>query len=160
MEKNKDRGRKVIKAYWEVLSEEPPKVQAVEQSFNIKLGDYTLFGYIDRIDELENENYAIVDYKTGKAKSELTTEDKEQLLIYQMAIEDPRLFNRKVEKLIFYYLEDGKAHEFVGSEDDKAKLEKSLLERIEKIKQSDFPPKPSMLCKYCDFNKICDFAKL
>jgi len=160
MEKNKDRGRKVMKDYWEVLSEAPPKVTAVEQSFNIKLGNYTLFGYIDRIDELENGNYAIVDYKTGKSKSELTSEDKEQLLIYQMAIEDPRLFNYKVEKLIFYYLEDGKTNEFVGTDKDKEKLEKSLLERIEKIEQSDFPPKPSMLCKYCDFNKICDFAKL
>jgi DNA helicase-2/ATP-dependent DNA helicase PcrA len=160
MEKNKKHGRQVIKNYWKVLSQDPPKVTAVEQSFNIKLGDYTLFGKIDRIDELENGNYAIIDYKTGQAKDDLTTEDKEQLLIYQMAVEDPRLFNRKVEKLIFYYLENGKTHEFVGSDKDKDKLVKSLLERIEKIQKSDFPPKPSMLCKYCDFNKICDFTQL
>lgn len=160
MKKNKERGQKIIKEYWEVLSKDQPKVRAVEQSFNIKLGGYTLFGYIDRIDELESGNYAIVDYKTGQAKSELTTEDKEQLLIYQMAIEDPRLFNRKVEKLIFYYLEDGKFHEFIGSDKEKEKLRKSLLERIERIEKSDFPANPSMLCKYCDFNKICDFAKL
>ena len=159
MEKNKERGQKVLKKYWEELAKDPPKVLAVEQSFNVKLGDYTLFGYIDRIDELPNGNLAIVDYKTGQAKKDLSTEDKEQLIIYQMAIEEPRLFNRKVEKLIYYYLEDGKTQEFVGTQKDKQKLEKSLLERIEKIKNSDFPPKPSQLCKYCDFNKICDFAK-
>jgi len=65
-----------------------------------------------------------------------------------------------VEKLIFYYLEEGRAQEFVATEKEKSKLADSLIERIEKIKQSDFPPKPSLLCKYCDFNKICDSAKL
>jgi len=160
MKENYDLGKKIIKRYWEELNAEPPKVIAVEQSFNVKIGDYTLFGYIDRIDELPNGNLAIIDYKTGQAKSALTAEDKEQLLIYQMAIEDPRLFNRKVEKLIYYYLDEGKVQEFVGKEEDKEKLSRSLIERINKIKESNFPAKPSMLCKHCDFNSICDFAKI
>jgi DNA helicase-2/ATP-dependent DNA helicase PcrA len=159
MKESYETGKKILKNYWQELNDDPPKVIAVEQSFNIKVGDYTLFGYIDRIDELANGNLAIIDYKTGRAKDKLTTEDKEQLLIYQMAIEDPKLFNKKVDKLVYYYLEEGKTQEFIGQEKEKEKLSNSLIERIEKIKNSDFPPKPGLLCKHCDFKNICDFAK-
>ena len=156
---NKKIGEKIVKRYWQELKDDVPNVMALEQPFNIKLGDYTLFGRIDRIDVLENGNLVIIDYKTGKAKNKLSAEDKEQLVIYQMAIEDPKLFNQKVEKLIYYYVEEGKTQEFVASDKDKEKLQDSLIERIKNIEDSNFPPRPSQLCKFCDFNKICDYAK-
>ncbi|MDD4995463.1 MAG: UvrD-helicase domain-containing protein [Patescibacteria group bacterium] len=160
MRGNKETGRRVLKKYWEELAKDPPKTIAVEQTFNVKFGDYTLFGKIDRVDELANGNLALVDYKTGKAKDELKAEDKEQLIIYQIAMEEPRLFNRKVEKLVYYYLESGNRQEFVASEKDKERVTAALIERIEKIKNSDFPPAPSELCRHCDFNFICDYRKI
>ena len=156
---NKKIGEKIVKRYWHEMSDNPPNVMAVEQTFNVKLGDYTLFGRIDRIDILPSGNLAIIDYKTGSSKQKLSAEDKEQLIIYQMAIEDPRLFNQKVEKLVYYYIEDGASQEFVATEKDKEKLKDSLIERIGQIEASNFPPKPSQLCRFCDFNKICDYAK-
>ena len=159
MKKRKLDGKKALADYYKMLEKSWPNVLSVEQPFNIKVGEYVLFGYIDRVDELENGNLVITDYKTGKAHEELSAEDKEQLLIYQMAMEDPRLFGKKVEKLVYYYLGDDYASEFLGKEKDIEKLEKSLLKRIEQIKETDFPPKPSMLCKYCDFAEICDYKK-
>ncbi|MBU0649471.1 ATP-dependent helicase, partial [Patescibacteria group bacterium] len=160
MRKRKESGKKALTRYWEVLSRDWPNALVVEQAFNLKLGDYILKGRIDRVDQLPNGNLAIVDYKTGKARRELASEDKEQLLIYQMALEDPKLFGKKVEKLVYYYLEEGCDVEFVGKEKDMDKLKESVIRRIEQIKESEFAPKPSELCKHCDFASICDYRKL
>lgn len=160
MNERKSDGRKSLTKLWHELEKDPPNVTAVEQAFNVKLGDYVLFGRIDRIDQLPNGNIVIVDYKSGKPKSELSADDKEQLLIYQMAMQQPQLFNKKVEKLIYYYFEGNQTCEFVGNDKDLEKLSSSILDRIESIKESDFSPRPSQLCKNCDFREICDYRKI
>lgn len=66
------------------------------KKFNIKIEAdkklYTIKGVIDRVDEVDGK-IKIVDYKTGAPKEKLTFEEKEQLLIYQMAVSE--LFPRK-----------------------------------------------------------------
>lgn len=155
-------GRKIIKDFYKEFSKNPPKILkinntfALEMPFNLKVGDYTLYGVVDRIDE-EEGGAAIVDYKTGKSKDKLETDDKEQLLIYQIASEE--ILKIKPKKLIYHYLNDGKKASFIGSEKEKEKLKEKIIQEIEEMKKSDFKATPGWQCSFCDFKDICDFAE-
>ncbi|MBI2054102.1 MAG: PD-(D/E)XK nuclease family protein, partial [Candidatus Staskawiczbacteria bacterium] len=154
-------GRKIIKDFYEEFSKNPPKIfkiggaAALEIPFNLKLKSYTIFGVIDRIDEKEG-GAAIVDYKTGKPKDRLDFDDKEQLLIYQIACQE--IFKIKLKELTYYYLESGKKMSFLGRDGELEEQKRKIIEIIEQIKNSEFSATPGWQCKFCDFKDICDFA--
>jgi len=61
-------------------------------------------------------------------------------------------------KLTYYYLDENKKFSFLGKEKELDKLKEKIKSIIEEIKRSDFRATPSVhKCKYCDFNKICEF---
>lgn len=159
----KKAGAESLKEFYEIHKNNWPDVLYLEKSFTLKIGNYTLKGAIDRIDLItkkEKSNGVIVeviDYKTGNAKDEksLKFEDKEQLLIYQLAAVECLKINPA--KLTFYYVEGNKAVSFLGNEEELNKIKLDIFERIEKIKQSKFLPKPShVICEWCDFSSICE----
>ncbi|MCX6764390.1 MAG: UvrD-helicase domain-containing protein [Candidatus Nealsonbacteria bacterium] len=155
-------GKKIVKDFYQEFIKNPPKVLkinnsfALEMPFNLKIGKNTLFGVIDRIDEREG-GVAIIDYKTGSSKEKLKPEDKEQLLIYQIAIEE--VFKLKPKELIYDYLNDGKKASFLGSAEETENLKEKIKREIEEIKKSNFKPTPGHQCGFCDFKDICDFAQ-
>ena len=154
-------GRKILKDFYEQFLKQPPEILrinnqvALELPFKLKIGEHILCGRIDRIDKLEN-GVGIIDYKTGKFKEKLLLKDKQQLLIYQIAVEE--IFGLKPIKLSYYYLEQGKITSFLGKEQEKEKQKEKILSEIEKIKKSDFKPNPGWQCKFCDFRDICDYS--
>ncbi|PIR02525.1 MAG: CRISPR-associated protein Cas4, partial [Candidatus Nealsonbacteria bacterium CG11_big_fil_rev_8_21_14_0_20_37_68] len=155
-------GRRIVKDFYSEFSKNPPKVLkinnafALEMPFNLKIGEYTLYGVVDRIDEKEGE-VAIIDYKTGNSKDKLSLDDKEQLLIYQIAAEE--IFKIKPKKLIYHYLSNGKKASFLGSEKEKERLKEKIIQEIEEMKKSDFKPTPGWQCAFCDFKDICDYVQ-
>ncbi|MFA6422605.1 MAG: UvrD-helicase domain-containing protein [Candidatus Buchananbacteria bacterium] len=151
-----NKGKVALKMFYENYVSNLPDVINLEYGFNLKIGDYGLRGVMDRVDKL-GEGIKIVDYKTGKAKDKLTSEDKEQLLIYQIAAET--VLKKKVNELSFYYLEEGREESFLGTEKELAKVKEKVIKIIDEIRKGYFPANPSELCKYCDFNSICEFRK-
>ena len=77
--------------FYKTIAKDIPVPKYLERPFNLKIKDsgeeYTIKGVIDRIDELDG-GIEIIDYKTGQGRTEKTfkAEDKEQLLIYQLAL--------------------------------------------------------------------------
>jgi DNA helicase-2/ATP-dependent DNA helicase PcrA len=155
-------GKKIIKDFYDDFSKDQPKILkinntlALEMPFNLKIGDYTLFGVIDRIDE-SKDGVVIIDYKTGSPKDKLEAEDKDQLLIYQIAAEE--VLKIKPKELSYYYLDNGHKATFLGDEKEKAQQKEKIIKEIEEIKKSDFGATPGWQCAYCDFKDICDFAQ-
>jgi DNA helicase-2/ATP-dependent DNA helicase PcrA len=155
-------GKKNIKEFYGKFEKNPPKIlkvsgqPALELPFNLKIGEHTLYGVIDRMDEAE-DGVVIIDYKTGQSKDKLDADAKEQLLIYQIAAQE--VLHLEPKQLSYYYLDDGKFASFLGSEKDLAKQKEKILAEIEKIKNSEFAPTPGWQCQYCDFKDICDFAQ-
>ena len=155
-------GKKILKGFYEKFLKDKPNILkvngtiALELPFKLKIGKYVVFGVIDRIDKLK-DGIRIIDYKTGAFKEKLLLKDKQQLLIYQIALED--VFGIKPTELGYYYLEEGKIVSFLGKDIEKQKQKEKILLNIEKIKQSDFKANPGWQCKFCDFRDICDFAK-
>ena len=156
------KGKEIIKEFYGQFSKNPPKIVkindslALEMPFNLKIGEHTLFGVIDRIDQ-GKDGVAIIDYKTGQSKDKLDFEAKEQLLIYQIAAQE--VLHLKPEQLAYYYLDDGKFASFLGSENDLQNQKSKIVEEIEKIKNSEFTATPGWQCQYCDFKDICDHAQ-
>ena len=67
----------------------------------------------------------IVDYKTGRPKEKLGFDDKFQLLIYQMAANN--IFKEEIDSLVFYYLENNTAIEFLGTDEELDRVKTELI---------------------------------
>jgi len=153
-EKYWKKGKEALKLFYQDFIKDPPQIKYLEKKFNFKLGQHPLKGFIDRVDEQE-DGYHFIDYKTGQVKK-LSKENKEQLLLYQLAAENlPQTFTQPVKKLTFYYLEEGKKESFLGDAAELRELKEKIITTLEKINKKEFPPSPGHLCQYCDFFHIC-----
>lgn len=156
----KQKGKNIIKEFLKTHNNNWPKTTHLEKGFKNKIvfdkECYTIGGAIDRVDEIDGK-IKIIDYKTGKPKEKLSFDDKFQLLIYQQAVAD--IFRQEIHSLSFYYLENNTEIEFLGTDKELDKSKEKIIKTISAIHKNKFPPKPSQLCKYCDFFDICEYRK-
>ena len=159
-EEYRKKGREILAGFFEKYREDWPRAELLEKGFNFKVTvdgqARTVRGVIDRIDA-GGDKIRIVDYKTGKPKDKLTFEEKEQLLLYQMAARD--LFKKEVESVAFYYLDNNSEVAFLGTPAELIKLEEKIIATIKDIQRGEFPARPSQLCRFCDFFPICEFRQ-
>jgi CRISPR/Cas system-associated exonuclease Cas4 (RecB family) len=148
-------GRQALLNFLEDFQESKDFVKALEMPFKFKINGVEIAGKIDRVDLTPN-GLEILDYKTGRNKKEASI-DKDQLVLYQIALE--QLFDEKIEKLTYYFLEDKKKFSFLGQEKDKEKLRDKIRVAIDSITRGDFSAKPGRHCEYCDFKSICDYRE-
>ena len=169
MKEYKQKGRQALKDFYAKLSESKiPNVKALERGFKLRIKEYIISGKMDRVDSIDviasqryceakqsressNEFVRIIDYKTGSVPEagKLSLADKRQLLIYQIAAEE--VFREKVDKLIYYYLDQGEQIEFVGTDEEKQEVKKWVIDTIEAIKSHNFSLNPKQhFCDYCD----------
>lgn len=155
-------GKKILKDLYDKFQADPPSILevndqlALEIWFNLKIGDNLLNGRIDRIDQVVG-GVRVIDYKTGKAKDKLDADSKQQLLLYQIAVEEA--YGLKPVEMAYHYVEEDKFLSFLGTEKEKKEQKEKITQQIEKVKQSDFSPTPGFHCKYCNFRDICNDAQ-
>lgn len=155
----REQGKESLREFRKQIVAETPVVYAIEKGFTLKLGEVVVKGRIDRIDRLA-DGLEVIDYKTGSPKSKLEWDDRRQLVLYAMAVEQCFPEAPPVKKLTYYYLNSNQIVSFEPTEKDKDKLRDLIVETCQKIEQSDFAPEPDIMkCKYCDFKDICPAAK-
>lgn len=155
-----NKGAQILKNFYKSHENNWTIPVALETSFTAKIGANLIRGRIDRVDQMADGSLEIIDYKTGQSKDKIAGEDKEQLLIYQIAIEQLSEFANigKPGQLTYYYLNDNQKVSFIGSDKDVKKLEANVSEIISRIRSQDFKPKPEKhVCEYCEFRNICDY---
>ncbi|MBU4310821.1 PD-(D/E)XK nuclease family protein [bacterium] len=169
----RERGRGILKAYYEKAKVDPNRVLYLEEFFKVKIGDYELVGRIDRVDRLPDGGWEIIDYKTSrkiKDESELEsplhpTEVQEtlQLDIYHIACQEN--WRREPKRLSIYYLAAQENGQYrprkvsvsrIGGEAQRIKALKRAIHNIAQgIQKEDFSPKTGPLCGWCDYKETC-----
>ncbi|MCX6795426.1 MAG: ATP-dependent DNA helicase [Candidatus Falkowbacteria bacterium] len=154
-----NKGKEALRAFWKYWQELGGReILFLEKRFSFKIGGEIMKGAIDRVDVLPDGRLEIVDYKTGNPKEKLDYEARRQLILYQLFLE--AFLGKSIARLSYYYLENGSIMSFEATDKEKEKLQKEIEEEIGDIKKGKFPPKPSEMCKFCDFKGICEFAKI
>ena len=131
--------------------------------FKIKSDDveYPFRGRIDRLDWNDKENiFEIHDYKvTNTLMTQEEADNDRQLGLYQIAVKEQWPDIEQV-KLIWHSLLFNKELISSRTEVQIDELQKRIAERVREIEScTDFPPKKSVLCDWCDFQNICPLWK-
>jgi RecB family exonuclease len=130
-----------------------PKVLHTEEHFEMRVGNATVAGRIDRIDDLGNGRIAIIDYKTGKARAQEDADESLQLSIYAIAAREK--WGYAAERLIFYNLHENSA---VATTRDTLELEQAkakVLDVADRIAAGEFDAKPGYHCRFCPYRNLC-----
>ncbi|MSO40702.1 MAG: ATP-dependent helicase [Solirubrobacterales bacterium] len=127
----------------------------MERKFDFRIGPHHLRGRVDRVDELPDGSYEVIDYKTGPPKGARALATDVQLAIYRLAARAAWQLEAEAAGTYWYVLADEKVD--VGSSpDDLERVEAVVLEVGEGIMGQDFEPRPSPeICSWCDFRLIC-----
>ena len=128
----------------------------LERGFRLKLGNVVFSGRIDRIDQLEDGTYEVIDYKTGTSKRNINLKKDLQLSLYALACKE--IFRIPISQLSLYYLEDASKASTERTEKDLAEVKAELLEVVEDMKTSDMKPTPGFHCGFCEYRVLCHAA--
>jgi DNA helicase-2/ATP-dependent DNA helicase PcrA len=130
-----------------------PEVLQTEQKFELKVAGATLRGRVDRMDRVAPDGVAIIDYKTGKPRSQEDADKSLQLSLYALAAKEA--WGEHARRLIFHNLED---NTMVATTRDNADLETAknrVRDAAEKIADGKFPAKPGYHCNLCPYRNLC-----
>ncbi len=147
--------KQVIQSYLNKIREAPlPNVIGTEMSFYFDINDKAgMRGFIDRVDQLDDDTFKVVDYKTSKDPKYLSPF---QLLVYAKAL---RSKFGKVKKVLGSYVllkHDCNTVDFEFTNQDIDECEKTLVKRANFIDTDEiWVKKPSTLCNWCDYKGIC-----
>jgi putative RecB family exonuclease len=151
--------RELLGSYFAL--EDPRRIEPAERELLVETelpSGVRLKGFIDRLDRSPSGDLRVVDYKSGKAPSEVY-EGKAlfQLRFYALVLWRttgvlPRL-------LRLYYLRDRERLDYVPDERDLTGLERQLeaigAAIVRARETGDWRAKPGPLCDWCSFQALC-----
>jgi DNA helicase II / ATP-dependent DNA helicase PcrA len=130
-----------------------PEVIETERRFELQMGATKLAGRVDRIDRTGADTVCVVDYKTGKPKSQEEADESLQLSLYALAAKEA--FGTRADRLVFFNLENNAA---VSTTRNDAQLEEArlrVLNAAECIAAGEFGPKQGYQCRLCPYRNLC-----
>jgi RecB family exonuclease len=127
----------------------------LEHKFEINLADGIKYrGVIDRIAREESGFLRLIDYKTGRAASPL---ENFQLPSYSLYV-----FENNIDNEVRLCIEDLREQRSMAvsfSRGEARQVRAGLLKDIGQIRETvEFKTNPSILCRWCGYNHICESA--
>ncbi len=173
-----EKARVALTRYHERLREQDSEPVWFERSFSFTLGSHQVRGRVDRVDRLPDGGYELIDYKTGRPKSEEQLEEDVQLSLYALAArEDWGL--QDTSQAYHYVLDDAKVPLERGGDgagegegagdgngagagaDEDAWIKDIVLRAGEGIMAQEFEPTPSRAaCAMCDYSFLCPVSQI
>ncbi len=133
-----------------------PERVRTEEFFRLDLGGVLLEGRIDQIQPLgagDGRAVELIDYKTGRPRSQKDADKSLQLSIYALAARDQ--LNLNPARLTFYNLTSSQPVSTVRTAKDLDAALKEIREVAEEIRRMVFPPAPGFTCRFCSFVPVC-----
>ena len=126
----------------------------LEEHFRLELdGGVVLEGRIDQINPLRDGTVELVDYKTGRPRTQKETDKSLQLSVYALAAREQLKLNPA--RLTFYSLTNNEPVCSVRTPKDLESVKGEVREVAGQIRQMLFPPKPGFVCNFCDYITLC-----
>jgi len=147
-------GSKQLREFVRLRQREPaPEVLGTERGFEIAVEGVRVRGRMDRVDRIAGERVTIVDYKTGKPRTQRHADESLQLSIYAIAAQEK--WKYLPERLVFYNVADNS--EVVSSRDDEDLREarERVVQVAEQIQAGFFEPRPGFHCQWCEYRSLC-----
>ncbi len=130
-----------------------PQVLHTEEWFDVRMGEVTLTGRIDRMDRSGDGRVVVTDYKTGKPRAQEDADDSLQLSIYALAVKEK--WGYDVQRLVFHNIEEDAP---VSTCRDVRQLEEArmVIEDVsQKIGEGRFEAKTGYHCTFCSYRSLC-----
>lgn len=135
---------------------EPTTVLAIEKEFRLQIGGFTVLGFMDRVNWLDDETLEIVDYKTNH---QLFTRDEVdaslQMSLYELAARQLWPWVKTV-RLTFWMLRHGIKQKTSRTAEDLEAAEAYVATIGRQTETATaFPARLHSGCTYCDHRSAC-----
>ena len=150
------RAEQMIDAYLKWESSTKNTLVETEMPFEIKIGEITFTGRIDRLEKNQDGKFEIVDFKSGSSvKSKNKAKIDPQLNIYAKAVE--KIKGQLPIKASLFYVEKDKMVEYPVTAESLQEALAPIEEMTKEILKENFEPTPSaQACMFCSYQSICD----
>ena len=150
-------GLEQLRAFYATTIEAPPEVLAQERAFTLPLANHiVLTGRMDQVNRIgasAEKLVEIVDYKTGKPRTEAQAKKDLQLSVYALAARE--VFGEQVARLVFHNMQNNQSVAATRDAKQLGRAEDGVQEVAAEIRAGQFPPKVGYSCKACEFRLIC-----
>jgi len=119
-------------------------------------GRYRMQGIIDRISRARDGVIEVHDYKTGaRVPSQRSLDEDRQLALYQLGL--AREYGEDTPfRLVWHYVAKDVTRISTRTPEDLDALRRTTISRIDEIRTAtDYPPRKSALCGWCEYREIC-----
>lgn len=150
------RAEQMIETYVNWEEQTKNTLVGTEIPFEIKIGEITFTGRIDRLEKNPDGKYEVVDFKSGSSvKSKNKAKVDPQLNIYAKAVE--KIKGELPAKASLFYVEKDKMVEYPVTRESVDEAMESIIEMTKEILKENFKATPSFgACKFCSYQSICD----
>ena len=154
----RERALDALDRYWERTRSDNSEPVWFERSFSFSLGPHLLRGRVDRVDRRPDGSYELIDYKTGRSKTEEELSSDVQLSIYQMGARESWKLDTTAQS--YHYVMTGEKVPIEHSEAELERVRHTVAEIGAGIQRQDFQPTPRPdICRLCDYRIICPAAE-
>jgi len=154
----RERAVQALRSYWERDRESGSEAVWFERSFAFKIGPHLLRGRVDRVDRHPDGTFELIDYKTGRAKTEQELREDVQLSVYQMGARESWGIETSAQS--YFYVLTGEKVPVAHSEEELERVRSTVTEIAAGILKQRFEPTPSPdVCRFCDYRIICPAAE-
>jgi DNA helicase-2/ATP-dependent DNA helicase PcrA len=166
-------GLQQLRAFHAACLAAPPEILAQEKAFTLELeNNVQVTGRIDQVNlrtstsgsdggaiaalgraERSSGEVEIVDYKTGRPKTEEKARKDLQLGVYALAAREALDLNATL--MVYHCLENNQRVEAVREDKQLAQVRSAIQEVAAQIRAREFPPQPGFACRTCDYRTLC-----
>lgn len=150
-------GLEQLRTFHAAMRAAPPEILEQEKAFELPMANNVIVsGRFDQINALggpRSKDVEIVDYKTGRPRTEEAARKDLQLSLYALAAKE--IFEWNPVRLIFYYLQNNLVQITTREKKQLEEAEKVVQETAADIRAGSFAAKSGFVCKSCAYRMIC-----
>jgi len=131
----------------------------LEDWMDCQVGEFTIAGRIDRIDQDSESSISVWDYKTGKLpyrdSIEKMMEEDLQIPIYAVIASKRNSFAKQIRAGLIY-VKYSKVFDIVWTKEQLMEIENKIIAVVKKARDDNtFLPRINNLCPWCEYRAVC-----